>query len=164
MPGNRPTRRYNPVAWLAVGIPVATVLAGIWTLWLAAGDSATDAHPDRVRRMAQVQQASTDADETAAREGLTARLRIADDHVLVRVRPTAGTGAPVLMLRHPIESELDRTLPLSPHPEGWRSQESLAAAHGWQLHLVAADGRWRLVGRYRPGDTDLVLGPALAAP
>ncbi len=84
--------------------------------------------------------------------------------MLVNVRPTAGTRAPVLMLRHPIESQLDRVLTLSPHPRGWRSQESLAAPHGWQLHLVADDGRWRLVGRCRPGDTALVLQPALGSP
>lgn len=164
MPDAPHDRRFNPVAWLVVIIPVATVVAGVWTLILAAGDSATDAHPDRVRRMAQVQEASLDADETAAREGLAARVRIAPDHVLVSVTPGGGTRAPVLMLRHPIESGLDRALALSPHPGGWRSQESLAAAHGWQLQLVAADGRWRLVGRYRPGDSDLVLRPALAPP
>jgi hypothetical protein len=164
MPEPTNPRRFNPVAWLVVGIPVATIIAGVWTLWLAAGDSATDAHPDQVRRMAQVQQASTDADQTAAREGLSARIEIADDHVLVSVQPSAGTRAPVLMLRHPIESGLDRVLTLSPHPRGWRSQESLAAPHGWQLQLVADDGRWRLVGRYRTGDTTLALQPALAPP
>ena len=164
MTDHRPERRFNPVVWLVVGIPLATVIAGVWTLMLAAGDSATDAHPDQVRRMAQVQQASTDADETAAREGLAARVEIRRDHVLVSVAPTAGTRAPVLMLRHPIESSLDRALVLSPHPGGWRANETVGAAHGWQLQLVAADGRWRLVGRYRPGDADLVLRPALAPP
>lgn len=164
MPEPSNPRRFNPVAWLVVGIPVVTVIAGVWTLWLAAGDSATDAHPDAVRRMAQVQQASTDADQAAAQAGLSARIEIAEDHVLVTVSPTAGTRAPALMLRHPIESQLDRVLMLSPHPRGWRSQESLAAPHGWRLQLVADDGRWRLVGRYRPGDTTLELRPALASP
>jgi nitrogen fixation protein FixH len=164
MPEPPNPRRFNPVAWLVVGIPVATVIAGVWTLRLAAGDSATDAHPDQVRRMAQVQQASTDADQAAARDGLSARIEVAADHVLVSVHPTAGTRAPVLMLRHPIESRLDRALELSPHPRGWRSRESLAAPHGWQLQLVADDGRWRLVGRYRPGDTELLLQPALRSP
>ena len=36
--------------------------------------------------------------------------------------------------------------------------------HAWQLQLVAHDGRWRLVGRYRPGDTAVDLRPALEAP
>ena len=156
-------RRFNPVLWLVIGIPAATVVAGIWTLMLAAGDSATDSHPDKVRRMAQVQEASLEADQVAAREGLTARVRIDAGHVLVTVLPTAGTRAPVLMLRHPIESSLDQVLPLSPYPGGWRGPGKLAAAHGWQLQLVSADGRWRLVGRYRPGDTEVTLRPALEA-
>ena len=157
------TRRFNPVLWLVIGIPAATVVAGIWTLMLAAGDSATDSHPDKVRRMAQVQEASLEADQVAAREGLTARVQIDAGHVLVTVFPTAGTRAPVLMLRHPIESTLDQELPLSPYPGGWRGPASMAAAHGWQLQLVAADGRWRLVGRYRPGDSEVTLRPALEA-
>lgn len=157
-------RRFNPVLWLVVGIPAATVVAGVWTLMLAAGDSATDSHPDRVRRTAQVQEASLEADQAAAREGLAARVRIGADHVLVTVLPTAGTHAPMLMLRHPIESSLDRELPLSPYPGGWRGSGSLAAGHGWQLQLVSADGRWRLVGRYRPGDTEMMLRPALEVP
>lgn len=157
-------RRFNPVLWLVVGIPAATVVAGVWTLMLAAGDSATDSHPDKVRRMAQVQEASLEADQVAAREGLAARVRIGADHVLVTVLPTAGTRAPVLMLRHPIESSLDRELPLSPYPGGWRASRSLADGHGWQLQLVSADGRWRLVGRYRPGDAEVVLRPALEKP
>jgi hypothetical protein len=164
MTAPEPRRRFNPVVWLVIGIPAATVVAGIWTLMLAAGNGATDSHPDRVRRMAQVQEASLEADQVAANEGLSARVQVGTGHVLVTVMPTAGTRAPVLMLRHPIESQLDRVLTLSPHPRGWRSQESLAAPHGWQLHLVADDGRWRLVGRYRPGDTALVLQPALGSP
>jgi hypothetical protein len=164
MTAPEPRRRFNPVVWLVIGIPAATVVAGIWTLMLAAGNGATDSHPDRVRRMAQVQEASLEADQVAANEGLSARVQVGTGHVLVTVMPTAGTRAPVLMLRHPIEAALDRELPLSPYPGGWRAAESLAAAHGWQLQLVSADNRWRLVGRYRPGDTELLLQPALAPP
>ena len=156
-----PRRRFNPVLWLAIGIPAATVVAGVWTLFVASGDSATDSHPDQVRRTAQVQEASLEADQTAAREGLSARVQIGIDHVLVTVSPTAGTHAPVLTLRHPIEAALDRELPLSPYPGGWRADKPLVAKHGWQVQLVSADGRWRLVGRYRPGDTQLALKPAL---
>lgn len=161
MDAKPPRSRFNPVLWLVIGIPAATVVAGIWTLMLAAGDSATDSHPDKVRRMAQVQEASIDADETAAREGLSGHVQLRGGQALVTVLPTAGTHAPILVLRHPIEASLDRQLPLSPAPGGWRTDEALAAAHGWQLQLVSSDGRWRLVGRYRPGDTDVALAPAL---
>ena len=159
-----PRRARNPVAWLVVGIPVLTVIAGLWTLKLAAGPSATDAHPDNVRRMAQVQEASIEADANAAKLGLRARVQVLGDRAVVSVEPGSGPLAPELQLRHPIESTLDRVLVLTPGPQGWRSAEPIAAAHGWQVQLVAGDGRWRLVGRYRPGDTELVLAPALAAP
>jgi uncharacterized protein len=164
MTAPEPRRRFNPVLWLVIGIPAATVVAGIWTLMLAAGDGATDSHPDEVRRMAQVQEASFDADAVAAREGLSARVQVGTDQVLVIVEPTAGTRAPALVLRHPIQASLDQALPLSPYPGGWRATKSMAATHGWHLQLIASDGRWRLVGRYQPGDTEVVLLPSLASP
>jgi len=154
----------NPVAWLLLAIPTATVAAGIWTLVVASGESAVDAQPDPVRRTAQVQVVAMDADEQAARLGLSATLEIAADGSRVRVEGPAGTVAPVLQLVHPIESSLDRALALTPGPQGWRVEGEVAARHAWQLRLVAADGHWRLVGRYRPGDTSLRLEPALPAP
>lgn len=152
----------NPVAWLMVGIPLLTVVAGFWTLWLAAGSGATDSHPDRVRRMAQVQEASLAADENAAALGLRARLRIDGHATVVSLEPSPGTQAPVLRLVHPFESSRDRLIELSPGPNGWRG-DSLAGPHAWQLQLTAVDGSWRLVGRYVPGDTAVAMAPAVAA-
>lgn len=154
----------NPVAWLVLGIPAATVVAGFWTLGVAMGDSATDANPDKVRRTAQVQVASIEADETAAARGLAATLTLEPDSALVVLDQSAGPVAPVLQLVHPIESTLDRQLVLSPDPRGWRAGEAIAAPHGWHVRLLAADGSWRLVGRYQPGDTELRLEPAVSTP
>jgi len=155
--------RRNPVAWLMIIIPAATVVAGFWTLWLAASESGVDTNPDKVRRTAQVQVTSLEPDQAAARLGLVAELSVDADGVLVRVLPSAGPVAPRLQLVHPIETSLDRDLKLSPDPGGWRSRESLAGQEAWHLRLVAADGSWRLVGRYRPGDTSLRLEPAVAS-
>ena len=55
----------NPVLWLVLGIPALTIVAGVWTLMVAAGNSAVDADPDPVRRTAQVQVASVEADAEA---------------------------------------------------------------------------------------------------
>lgn len=160
-----PTRQWrrNPVAWLMIAIPAATVVAGFWTLWLAASESGVDTNPDKVRRTAQVQVTSLVPDEIAAREGLSAELSVGADGVLVQVRPASGPVAPVLQLVHPIESSLDRELALVPDPRGWRAPPFPAGQEAWHLRLVAADGRWRLVGRYRPGDTAIRLEPAVAA-
>lgn len=156
--------RRNPVLWLVLAIPAATILAGIWTLVVVSGKSAVDADPDPVRRTAQIQVASIDADAEAARRGLDATLRIDVDSALVRLGQATGPQAPVLQLVHPLESSLDRQLRLLPDPGGWRTETAVAGTHVWQLRLVAADGSWRLVGRYHPGDTEVELTPALAAP
>ena len=155
--------RRNPVAWLMIAIPAATVVAGFWTLWLAASESGVDTHPDKVRRTAQVQVTSLEPDQAAARLGLSADVLVDAGGVLVQVQPSSGPVAPQLQLVHPIESSLDRDLALSPDPRGWRSAETLAGQEAWHLRLVAADGSWRLVGRYRPGDTALRLEPAVRA-
>lgn len=154
----------NPVAWLLLAIPAATVAAGIWTFMVASGESAVDAQPDPVRRTAQVQVVAMDADEQAARLGLSATLEVRGDGASVRVDGPGGTVAPVLQLVHPIESSLDRSLALAPGPAGWTTTDAVAAGHAWQVRLVAADGRWRLVGRYQPGDSVVSLEPALPAP
>lgn len=156
--------RGNPVLWLVLAIPLATILAGIWTLVVVSGKSAVDADPDPVRRTAQVQVASIDADAEAARRGLAANLRLDDGSALLRLAQATGPQAPVLQLVHPLESSLDQDMRLLPDPGGWRTEGPVAGTHVWQLRLVAADGSWRLVGRYRPGDTEVELVPALAAP
>ncbi|GAB2490795.1 FixH family protein [Arenimonas alkanexedens] len=160
-PTTRQWRR-NPVAWLMIAIPAATVVAGFWTLWLAASESGVDTNPDKVRRTAQVQVTSIEPDQTAARLGLSAAISLDGDGLLVQVLPASGPLAPRLQLVHPIESSLDRELALAPDPRGWRSRESMVGKEAWHLRLVAADGSWRLVGRYRPGDTTLRLEPAVA--
>ena len=120
--------------------------------------------PDPVRRTAQVQVASVEADAEAARLGLAATLVLEGDSAVVQLQGPAGPQAPVLQLVHPLESSLDRVLALSPGPQGWRTDGPVAAPHGWQLRLQAADGGWRLVGRYRPGDEEVALAPALDGP
>lgn len=154
----------NPALWLVLAIPVATVLAGIWTIVAVSSESGVDADPDPVRRTAQVQVVSIEADQAAAERGLTATVEIDAEGALVRLGQATGPVAPRLQLIHPIESSLDRQIDLAPSPQGWRANESVAAGHGWQLRLVAADGSWRIVGRYHPGDASVELAPSVGAP
>lgn len=158
---HKPWRR-NPVAWLMIIIPAATVVAGFWTLWLAASESGVDSNPDTVRRTAQIQVTSLEPDENASRLGLSGRVWIDGEALLVEVLPSSGTVAPQLQLVHPIENSLDRHFDLSPDPRGWRADGALAGKQAWHLRLVAADGSWRLVGRYRPGDTEVQLEPSVS--
>ena len=158
----KPWRR-NPAAWLMILIPAATVVAGFWTLWLAASESGVDSNPDLVRRTAQIQVTSLAPDQAAARLGLRGRVWFDGDAMLVAVTPSSGAVAPQLQQVHPIESSLDRHFDLRPDPRGWRADASLAGREAWHVRLVAADGSWRLVGRYRPGDTEISLEPSVSA-
>ena len=159
---HKPWRR-NPVAWLMILIPAATVVAGFWTLWLAASESGVDSNPDAVRRTAQIQVTSLEPDENASRLGLRGRVLIEAGSVLVEVTPSAGTIAPQLQLVHPIEDSLDRAVNLAPDPRGWRGAVTLAGEQAWHLRVVAADASWRVVGRYYPGDTEVQLEPAVSS-
>ena len=157
----KPWRR-NPVAWLMILIPAATVVAGFWTLWLAASESGVDTNPDVVRRTAQIQVTSLEPDEIASRLGLRGLVWFDGDDVLVAVTPGSGPVAPQLQLVHPIENSLDRHFDLLPDPRGWRADGAVAGKQAWHLRLVSADGSWRLVGRYRPGDTQVELEPSVS--
>lgn len=158
-----PPRRANLVAWLVLGIPAATLLAGLATLRVAAGGSATDASPDAVRRVAQVQQVALDADAAAAREGMSATLHVDDGALRLELRPAPGVEAPVLQLVHPIESDADQVVQFEPGPAGWRHPGTYPDGVAWHLRLSAPDGRWRLVGRHVPGATRIELAPAVPA-
>ena len=157
----KPWRR-NPVAWLMIVIPAATVVAGFWTLWLAASESGVDTNPDTVRRTAQIQVTSLEPDENASRQGLSGLVTLEGESLLVTVGPSSGTLAPQLQLVHPIENTRDRHFDLQPDPRGWRADATLAGQQAWHLRLVAGDGSWRLVGRYRPGDTQVILEPSVS--
>jgi hypothetical protein len=158
----RPWRR-NPAAWLVIALPAATVIAGFVTLWLAASESGVDTYPDPVRRTAQVQVVALGADQAAASANMRARLTLDAQGTLLAVTPASGPMAPQLQLVHPIESTRDRVLALGPDPGGWRSREAWAGNEAWHVRLVAHDGTWRLVGRYRPGDSEVLLEPSVAS-
>ena len=46
----------------------------------------------------------------------------------------------------------------------WRSGERIDGGHAWNLLLAPPDQAWRLVGRYTPGATRVVLEAALSTP
>ena len=160
-------RRFNPpvVLLLALGVPLATLVAGGWTLAVA-GSGGLDTVGETVRRTAQVQQTDLAADFEAARRGLRGELRLEAGQTRfaaerVDVDPAwASAGDVELHLEHPIDSRNDRTLVLTRDGDEWRGP-GFDAAVGWRVALAPAVGRWRLVGRWPRGGTSLALLPAL---
>lgn len=156
----------EPMLWLVAGIPLATLVAGFATLFLAGGDGSTDAAPEPVRRTAQVQQADVGADAQAARAGLRAVLRFdpATGAIVGRVLPAPATGELRLRFVHPAIAAADRSVQLRPRGNAWVGALPPLAVADWRLQLSPGNDAWRLVGRWHPAAAQAELRPALVSP
>lgn len=157
----------QPVMWLVVGLPLASVVAGIVMIVVAGGSDAIDTSPDQVRRTAQIQTVDLGPDQFAANEKLSAIVRLDPEHELVEVLPVSGTfdhSAPLrLELLHPSRQEQDRVLLLQATELGWRSTARIGGDHDWNVRLGPVDAHWRLQGRLPKGQLATNLGPRLQA-
>ncbi len=170
-PSGRPSR--NPMVWLVVGLPALVVVAAFATLAIAIRAGGSDALPDDVRRMAQIQTADLSADEFAAAHRLSAVLSIGENGIgesSIDILPASGDllndervreRTLTLSLQHPSRAAEDRELTLRPSDHGWRIGEALDLSHDWRIQVVAADGRWRLHGRLPKATRSTLLRPAL---
>lgn len=154
----------EPMLWLVVAIPAASVVAAVALLVAAARSSGNDDMvADKVQRTAQIQMADLGPDFAARELGLAAQLRI-DGERIVLAR-TAGAfprdGELRLSFHHPARAQDDVLLALRPVAGGWQATRALPREHDWNLSLAPANGQWRLQGRLRRGADRADLQPAL---
>jgi len=166
----------NPMLWLVVGLPALVVVAGLSTVAIAIRAGGSDAIPEDVRRMAQVQTAELGPDAHAAQAGLSLVFSVQEDGpTLLPAGGDIDRAAPLrLSLHHPTDAAQDRSLTLAPSVDGWRvaagaepgnrPAPALDLAHDWRVVATAADGRWRLHGRLPAGQRSVLLRPALDMP
>ena len=162
MTAPRPWYR-EPFMWLVVALPLSSVVAGVSLLVLATGGSATDSAPEKVQRMAQVQQTDLAPDQRARALALSARGRRSSDGLEISM---AGVDLPahlMLQLVHPSDAQRDLTLVLAGGEGRWTWSGQVDTGHAWRLRLAPADGRWRLVGQLPAGVDAFELKPALGA-
>lgn len=161
----------NPVMWLVVGLPLASVVAGIALVVIAVRSGGNDAVIDTVRRTAQIQTAELAPDAAARALQLSAVLRVDAKGKGLELLPVAGGFADgrvprdqalTLRLSHPSQAALDRTLQLQPGELGWHARVELPLDHDWLVQLAPADTGWRVHGRLLAGQQAAYLGPALA--
>lgn len=154
----------EPMVWLIVALPLASVVAGIALLVTASRSGGSDAIADPVTRTGQVQVADLSPDERARQLGLRAIIRVDKD--LLEVLPVGGEfmrdQALRVALHHPTRAAADRTLLLQPTTTGWRIATALDESHDWRVRVTARDGSWRLQGRLPKGQRAALLNPALA--
>lgn len=154
----------EPMMWLVIAIPAASVVAGIALLVIAIRSGGADSVAEPVRRTAQIQVADLGPDARAQALKLSALVRVAPG--LVEVLPVAGdfdrTAPLQLLLHHPTVAVQDRTLTLTPTDTGWRLAADIDSSHDWKIELQPGDHGWRLQGRLPKRQLAAYLAPALA--
>ena len=153
----------EPMMWLVLGLPAASVVAGVILVSLAARDS-SDSVGDVVSRTAQIQVADLSPDARARDLRLSAIVRV--DEGFIEVLPVTGDyqrQQPLrLVLRHPTLAASDLELRAEPADNGWRSAVELPLDHDWKLEVMPEGMPWRLQGRLPAGQRAAHVKPALS--
>ena len=154
----------TPLMWLVIGLPLASIVAGVSLVVIAVRSGGADAVPDEVRRMSQVQTTDLALDEQARALRLSAVVRLADR--VVEVIPVTGDfrrQAPLqVLLQHPTRAADDVRIDLAPSAAGWRAERAVDDGHDWIVQLVSPEDGWRLHGRLPKQQHATHLSPALA--
>ncbi|HRN62359.1 MAG TPA: FixH family protein [Luteimonas sp.] len=160
---NRPFWKTG-IMWLVIGLPLASVFAGMALVIIATRSGGADVVRDDVRRVSQIQTTDLGQDQQARTLGLSAVLR-AEDGVL-EVIPVTGdfrrTAPMKLVLQHPSRTQEDVEIELAPSDTGWRAERPLDDSHDWVVQMAPVDGEWRLHGRLPKQQHATRLAPSLA--
>ena len=158
----RPAWR-EPMVWLCVALPLAAVVGGFVLIGYATRDR-SDAVPETVRRVAQVQVTDLSGDVNAAAAGLHARLEVerATGAVALRLDPVAREPM-VLTLAHPSDARRDLRIALESRGDG-RLVGSVGALDrvAYVAMLESESGSLRIAGRLAAGASGTDLVPRLA--
>ena len=154
-----------PVMWLVVGLPLASIIAGVGLVITAVNTGGADSVTDKVDRMSQIQTTDLGPDNQAQVLKLSAIMRV--DGGMVEVLPVTGEfkrNAPLrLSLEHPLQAQEDRVLELKPSVHGWQVEADIDETHDWRLQLTPADTQWRLKGRLPRKQHATRLAPSVPA-
>jgi len=152
------------MVWLMVGIPAATVIAGLATLAIAIQSGAMDTVPSSVQRVAQAQVLTSTVDDSTSKMGYRGYLMLDRNQpawqVSVKTVPADLAGAPLhVLFVHPTLAARDVRVNL-----GAGDVAAAVALDFIPQQVIVSDaaGTWRLVGAYSEQSV-LNLTPALSA-
>jgi len=154
-----------PVMWLVIGLPLASIVAGVGLVIVAVRSGGADVVRDEVRRTAQIQVADLSADQQAARRNLSALMRAEDGRIdVIAVSGDFNHDQPLaLLLQHPTAAAEDIQFTLEPSAIGWQASGVVDDSHAWNVELSGDDGGWRLQARLPKEQHAVRLAPALSA-
>lgn len=166
MPVNEMTEKRSwyrePWVWLLIALPMAAVIAGMFTIYLAVTSSDGLVVDDYYKRGKAIN-LDLARDQAAANYKLEAVLRIDSQNGQVTVtlisRDHLQPEHVRLLLLHPTRAGYDQNVLLKPAGEGiYRGTLSPVASANWHVQLAADD--WRLAGRMElPQAAPHRLGP-----
>lgn len=154
----------EPMVWLMVGIPAATVVAGLATFAIALRAGSMDNVPTSVTRVAQAQVLASAVDDATASKGYRGYLVLERSpavwRVSVKTLPADLAAEPLRVLFvHPTLAARDVRVDLT---AGRASSTEAPDFMPQQVIVSDAAGTWRLVGDYN-GQQVLNLTPSLSA-
>jgi hypothetical protein len=154
----------EPMVWLMLGIPGATVIAGLATLAIAIQSGTMDTVPSAVQRVAKAQVLNSAVDEQTT---------IKNYHGILLVDRSTGAWK-VSLKTDPADLGLSAVRVLFVHPNLAASDIGIELSAGegvlqkaleftpQQIIVTDDAGTWRLVGTYSNQST-IVLTPAVSA-
>ena len=141
----RPWHR-EPLVWLVLAFPLAAVIGGFWTLWLAVKSADGLVVDDYYREGLQINR-DLSRDARANTLGLELHAALAGEVLEVRLHSTTGAALPRrvhMALRHATRDALDRAMTAQADEDGaYRMPAPGLPAGRWYLHVETPD--WRLV-------------------
>jgi hypothetical protein len=155
----------EPMVWLMVGIPMATVVAGLYTLYIAMASGPLDSVQASVERVGKGQTLQSAADNSASQGHYRGYLVIDRQaqpwQLTLKTMPENLTALPVdVLFVHANLAERDIRVSLQSG-----SGRLTAPLDFTPQQIVVTDhaGSWRLVGAY--GDSaNIALTPAIETP
>jgi hypothetical protein len=147
MEPTRPAWR-EPLVWMVVGIPAATIVAGLFTWWIAAQRADSNVAEDWYKRGMAINR-SLERESKAQALGLHARLSMPAEHdlrVVLTGPPAALPPTVTVTLTHPVRAEQDRKLSLDRQADGaYRTVSPQVLPGHWGVAIEAQD--WRIAAR-----------------
>jgi hypothetical protein len=143
--------RQEPWVWLVVGIPALTVVAGLFTWWIAAQRVDSDVADQHYKRGLAINRV-LEREQAAQQAGIGADLEFGPDGQLVlRLHTLAGVAHPEalqMLLTHPVDARRDLRLALIMSPDGrYRASLNEAAREfAGQWGITIEGPGWRITG------------------
>ena len=155
---NKRTAWREPMVWMLIGLPLASVFIGFALLFAAVRPGREDM--DTASHQAKVGKLLVSA-QSAEAASLNLVLRSKGD--MIEALPTDGEfprgGKLTLTLTSADPSHEGRTYRLVPSELGWRGVGSLQAQHDWIVQLSPDDAAWHLRGRWATDSQSIRLMP-----